>query len=281
MPQQPASNEIQADSNSKGLEGVFGQYQFGRQSHLISASNQPLIRNANRALDSASIPMWKHMIDYLFILMTAAAWLPLMVLIAFVIKLVSRGPIFFRQERIGYRNKPFICLKFRSMKVGANTSVHAQHMNNLIASNVPMTKLDGGDSRLIRFGSFLRSSGLDELPQFINIMRREMSLVGPRPCTKSEYLQYSEWHKERFNTLPGLTGLWQVNGKNKTTFNEMMDLDIRYAREKTVRLDLQIILKTFPAIFGQIRETKQPSTRRCGSKISQGRRPGPLKLSNR
>ena len=203
------------------------------------------------------IPVWKHCLDLAFVALTMVAWLPVMCLIAVGIKLTSRGPLFFCQERIGYKNKPFTCLKFRTMKADADTQVHSDHMNDLMSRDVPMIKMDvAGDPRLIRFGSILRSTGLDELPQFINVLRREMSLVGPRPCTPSEYRLYSDWQKERFNTLPGLTGLWQVNGKNRTTFREMMNLDIRYARTKTLWTDLVIIFKTLPAICAQVQDTQ-------------------------
>jgi len=206
---------------------------------------------------TSHIPVWKHVLDLFFVVLTFPAWAPVMIVIAIGIKLTSRGPLFFRQQRIGYKNKPFICLKFRTMKVDADTRVHSDHMNDLIARDVPMVKMDAaGDPRLIRFGSILRSTGLDELPQFINIFRREMSLVGPRPCTPTEYERYSDWQKERFNTLPGLTGLWQVSGKNRTTFREMMNFDIRYARTKTLWTDLLIILKTLPAIRTQVQDTR-------------------------
>jgi lipopolysaccharide/colanic/teichoic acid biosynthesis glycosyltransferase len=120
-------------------------------------------------------------------------------------------------------------------------------------SDAPMVKLDArGDSRIIPFGLLLRSSGLDELPQLINVLRGEMSMVGPRPCLPYECDEYLPWQRERFNTLPGLTGLWQVSGKNQTTFAEMMQLDISYARKKTLWMDLTIILKTIPAILGQV-----------------------------
>jgi lipopolysaccharide/colanic/teichoic acid biosynthesis glycosyltransferase len=121
-----------------------------------------------------------------------------------------------------------------------------------------MLKLDArGDRRIIPFGFILRSSGLDELPQFINVLVGDMSLVGPRPCLPYESEQYQPWQMERFNTLPGLTGLWQVSGKNKTTFNEMLELDVKYAREKTLWLDLAIILKTPIVIIGQVLESRQ------------------------
>jgi lipopolysaccharide/colanic/teichoic acid biosynthesis glycosyltransferase len=139
------------------------------------------------------------------------------------------------------------------MFVGAETTAHQGYLQHLMKSGAPMVKLDArGDSRIIPFGVLLRSSGLDELPQLINVLRGEMSMVGPRPCLAYECEDYLPWQWERFNTLPGLTGLWQVSGKNQTTFAEMMQLDISYAREKTLWLDLMIILKTVPAILGQI-----------------------------
>jgi lipopolysaccharide/colanic/teichoic acid biosynthesis glycosyltransferase len=119
-----------------------------------------------------------------------------------------------------------------------------------------MVKMDlGGDSRLIPLGLLLRSSGLDELPQIINVLKGEMSLVGPRPCMAYEYDKYLPRQRERFNTLPGLTGLWQVSGKNRTTFAEMVRLDIEYARNKTLWLDLKIMLKTIPTLIVEMWET--------------------------
>ena len=121
-----------------------------------------------------------------------------------------------------------------------------------------MAKLDArGDARIIPFGLLLRSSGLDELPQLINVLRGEMSMVGPRPCLPYECDDYLPWQRERFNTLPGLTGLWQVSGKNRTTFAEMMQLDITYTRKKTLWLDLAIIVKTIPAILGQVLSSRK------------------------
>jgi lipopolysaccharide/colanic/teichoic acid biosynthesis glycosyltransferase len=144
------------------------------------------------------------------------------------------------------------------MVVNADAAVHQGHLNHLMSSNVPMVKMDAqGDPRIIPFGPLLRSSGLDELPQLINVLRGEMSLVGPRPCLPFEYDRYLPWQKERFNTVPGLTGLWQVSGKNRTTFVEMVRLDIVYARNQTFWLDLKIILKTIPALIGQMRDIRK------------------------
>jgi lipopolysaccharide/colanic/teichoic acid biosynthesis glycosyltransferase len=144
-----------------------------------------------------------------------------------------------------------MCFKFRTMTVNADTAVHQEHLEDLMASNRPMSKLDGQDSRVIPGGIWLRALGLDELPQLINVFRGEMSLVGPRPCLIYEYEKYLPRHHGRCATLPGLTGLWQVNDKNNTTFEEMIDLDLRYVRTQSLGLDLGILLRTVPAVIGQ------------------------------
>lgn len=167
----------------------------------------------------------------------------------------SPGPIFFRQERVGYMGRRFRLYKFRSMHVGADTSNHQAYFASLVNSNAPMQKLDAkGDSRLIPLGWLIRASGVDELPQIINVLKGEMSIIGPRPCIPYEYESYSEMQQRRFHTVPGLTGLWQVSGKNQTTFDRMIQLDIQYCQERSLRLDLMILLKTIPAVLGQIKE---------------------------
>jgi lipopolysaccharide/colanic/teichoic acid biosynthesis glycosyltransferase len=204
----------------------------------------------------AEIPFWKHVSDLVCLILALPFVLVAMLAISLLIKLVSTGPVLFKQERVGHRGRRFQCYKFRSMTVTSDQSIHRDHVEKLIAANLPMTKMDAkGDARLIPLGWLLRSTGLDELPQLINVARREMSLVGPRPCLPFEYDRYLPWQKERFNTLPGLTGLWQVSGKNHTTFVEMMHLDIHYSRHKTMWLDAKIILKTLPAVIGQTQET--------------------------
>jgi lipopolysaccharide/colanic/teichoic acid biosynthesis glycosyltransferase len=209
-------------------------------------------------LEKAGLPCWKRALDVSLILLALPVLIPLALLIAIIIRLVSKGPILFQQERIGYLGGKFMCLKFRTMFVGADTVSHQGHLHQLINSDAPMMKMDShGDSRIILFGRWLRSSGLDELPQLINVFRGEMSLVGPRPCLPYESEKYLPWQKERFNAVPGLTGLWQVSGKNRTTFAQMMRLDIEYARNKSLWLDLKIILKTVPALMVQMWETRQ------------------------
>src|SRR5207249_129883 len=194
--------------------------------------------------EAAPIPPWKRALDLSCIVLTSPIWLLVMAPIALIIKLVSRGPILFRQERIGYLGRPFICFKFRTMHPDAAQGVHKEHLKELMQSEGPMKKLDPEDGRLIRFGSLWRATGLDELPQIFNVLRGEMSLVGPRPCLDYEYEKYLPWQKRRVNTLPGITGLWQVSGKNQTSFVEMIQLDISYLTQRSLRLDVAIMLKT-------------------------------------
>ena len=204
------------------------------------------------------VPTWKRMLDIGCVLFALPAVIPLGLIIGSWIKISSPGPVFFRQIRVGLRGKRFTCLKFRSMRTGADSRVHQDYLKQLMRSNAPMTKMDDkGDSRLIPLGSFLRSTGLDELPQLINVVRGEMSLVGPRPCLPYEYESYLDWQKRRFLTLPGLTGLWQVSGKNRTTFTEMIRLDVAYVENQSLGLDIKIILATLPALFEQVAETRR------------------------
>jgi len=201
------------------------------------------------------VPVGKRVLDYAVILGASPVLVPLMLGIAAFIKLSSPGPVFFTQERVGFRERRFRLLKFRSMKANAEVARHADHTTFLFKSNQPMTKLESeGDPRLIPCAWILRSTGFDELPQLINVLRGEMSIVGPRPCTGYEFDVLLPWHKRRFDVLPGLTGLWQVSGKNKTTFLQMVNFDIEYARQGALWFDLRIMLRTFPVLYGQVRE---------------------------
>ena len=203
------------------------------------------------------VPRWKRVFDIVAILLSAPLWLTGMICISLWIKLVSPGPIIFRQERVGLHGRKFMMLKFRSMKVNAETDQHEDHFDRLVDSNRPMKKLDAaGDRRMIVSGWILRATGLDELPQLFNVLSGEMSLVGPRPCTPRELSKFQKWQLERFNACPGLSGHWQVNGKNRTTFSRMIELDIFYARNVSLRLDLVILLKTIPALFAQVSESQ-------------------------
>jgi lipopolysaccharide/colanic/teichoic acid biosynthesis glycosyltransferase len=203
------------------------------------------------------VPGWKSALDITCILLALPIWLPLMILLMLVTRLASPGPIFYRQKRVGFGGRHFFIWKFRTMKVSAETQSHERHLEELIRVNCPMTKLDAyGDPRLAPFGRFLRASSLDELPQIFNVLCGEMSLVGPRPCLPNEFAHYQPWQRERVNGLPGMTGYWQVNGKNKTTFNEMVAMDLFYLKNLSILLDLKIMLKTCAVIAGQLFESR-------------------------
>jgi lipopolysaccharide/colanic/teichoic acid biosynthesis glycosyltransferase len=204
------------------------------------------------------IPRWKRIADISLIILTLPLLIPVFIFLALVIHLVSDGPILFRQERIGRAGKKFMCLKFRTMFVGDHSAVHEEHLTQLMDSNAPMVKMDAvGDPRIIPFGKLLRSTGMDELPQLINVLRGEMSLVGPRPCLPYEFEKYLPWQKERICALPGITGLWQVSGKNKTTFEEMVRLDISYLKNESLARHLAILAKTGPVLIGQAWESRK------------------------
>lgn len=201
------------------------------------------------------LPAWKRTLDLGLIVILSPGLLLLSLIAALVVKAGSPGPVVFRQRRVGYRGRQFTIFKFRTMHVNAGPRSHQDHTRELMNADVPMTKLDARrDPRVVPLGPLLRATGLDELPQLLNVLRGDMSLVGPRPCLPYEYELYEPWQRRRFEAVPGLTGLWQVSGKNRTTFNEMIRLDITYAERFSLWLDLKIILKTLPALTRQCLE---------------------------
>ena len=184
---------------------------------------------------------------------------PVLFVIGLVIKMSSKGPVLFRQERIGQHGEPFTFLKFRTMHVNNDPGLHQEYVRKLIAGQAEPAPSNGSghgvykiksDPRVTRFGALLRRTSLDELPQLINVLRGEMSLVGPRPPIKYEVEAYDTWHRGRLmEAKPGITGLWQVNGRSRVKFDEMVRLDIRYARSWSLWLDIQILLHTPRAVF--------------------------------
>ena len=208
------------------------------------------------------VPGWKSALDVSCVLFLLPLWLPMMLLLMLVTKVASPGPVFYRQKRVGLGGRQFLIWKFRTMKVSAETCTHERYYEELIRTNRPMIKLDAnGDPRLAPFGRILRASGLDELPQIFNVLAGEMSLVGPRPCIPNEFANYEPWQRERVNGLPGLTGLWQVSGKDKTTFNEMVKMDLVYLSKMSILLDVKIMLKTTVTIARQVFEWQQAAHR--------------------
>ena len=241
----------------------------GSLSYSGSNGNAPHIANELSVTSLCRVPGWKAGLDITCILLLLPLWLPLMILLMLVTRIASPGPIFYRQKRVGLGGRHFFIWKFRTMKLSAETQTHEHYFENLMRVDRPMTKLDAyGDPRLAPFGRVLRASGLDELPQIFNVLRGEMSLVGPRPCTPNEFAHYEPWQRQRVNCLPGLTGYWQVNGKNKTTFRQMIEMDLFYLRNMSIWLDLKIMLKTGTVMAGQLFESRQephPSYQQGGS----------------
>ncbi len=198
------------------------------------------------------------MLDLAIIVAVSPGLLLLGGAVALVVLCGSRGSVFFRQRRVGYQGRQFTCYKFRTMRVDAESEPHRGYTTRLIKSQSPMIKLDAQrDPRLIPLGAMLRATGLDELPQLLNVLRGEMSIVGPRPCIPYEYELYEPWQLRRFEAVPGLTGLWQVSGKNRTTFSQMIRLDIEYAERSSLWLDVRIILMTLPALWRQCVEMRE------------------------
>jgi lipopolysaccharide/colanic/teichoic acid biosynthesis glycosyltransferase len=239
------------------MENVLNRNMGSRSLETSCQANAP----------TARLPIWKRALDLGVILFFSPLLVLIAGVIALLIKMGSPGPVMFRQLRVGYKGQQFLCYKFRSMKVDAETESHRGHTTHLMKSETPMTKLDAvKDPRVILFGSVLRSTGLDELPQLINVLRGEMSLVGPRPCIPYEFERYEAWQRRRFDAVPGLTGLWQVSGKNRTTFNQMIRLDIKYSEQANLWLDLKIILKTVPALLVQCYDNWVAKSKSGGAK---------------
>lgn len=214
------------------------------------------------------LPAWKRIMDIAGSLLGLALACPFLLIHMVILKAVSPGPVFFKQKRIGYMGRQFEMWKLRTMHVNADPSFHRRHVSQLINgdngmdSDRPMVKLDD-NPHIIPGGIILRKTCIDEIPQLINVLRGEMSLVGPRPPLAYEVERFLEWQHRRFDAVPGMTGLWQVSGKNRLTFAKMIRLDIQYSRRRSFLLDLMILLKTPLAIVSQIRDSlvlqrKQP-----------------------
>ena len=199
----------------------------------------------------------KRLIDIAGSLFAIVVCLPVFAAIAIGIKLTSRGPVLFRQARLGQYGTKFTFLKFRSMYYQNDPSIHEQYVRRFIAGKVNLDQNPQSvsfklakDPRITPLGRFLRKTSLDELPQFFNVLKGDMSLVGPRPPVTYEFESYDIWHKQRLlHMKPGITGLWQVEGRSRVTFDDMVRLDIRYARRWSLTLDIKILLQTPRAVI--------------------------------
>ena len=192
----------------------------------------------------------KNIFDLLFSLIFLIAFLPLFLIISFLIKFSSRGPIFYQQKRIGKNNLPFKCIKFRTMYPEAKDI-----LNNLLMKDSSLKKEFEenhklkNDPRITPIGKLLRKTSLDELPQFINVLRGEMSIIGPRPIVKEEKKKYGKYLKKVLLIKPGITGLWQVSGRNNLTYKRRVKLDLIYVENYNLLMDLRILIRTFGVIL--------------------------------
>ena len=201
----------------------------------------------------AGEPLWqalaRRMIDVTIAGATVLLLSPLLIAVTIAIRIDSSGPALFRQRRVGYGEREFTLFKFRSMRLDADPRGHREYVTALIKGKAA----DGGrkdlyklavDDRITPIGRWIRKWSLDELPQLFNVIAGDMALVGPRPAIPYEVAEYPSWYLERFSVKPGLTGLWQVSGRNERTYEEMVRLDIEYAEQRSLRLDLSILART-------------------------------------
>jgi exopolysaccharide biosynthesis polyprenyl glycosylphosphotransferase len=213
--------------------------------HVTMRNRQPLFAYRNIPENYFLLKV-KQAFDFVFSFVVAAVLSPLFLLIAVAIKFDDNGPVFFSQERVGLNGRRFQCLKFRTMVVEAEAmKVQLAGRNE---QQGPVFKIKN-DPRVTRVGAFLRKTSLDELPQFFNVLRGDMSVVGPRPPIPSEVVQYQRWQNRRLSMKPGITCIWQVSGRNNIPFEQWMKMDLEYIDNWSLGLDLQLILKTIKTIF--------------------------------
>jgi exopolysaccharide biosynthesis polyprenyl glycosylphosphotransferase len=225
---------------------------------VIWSHGMPLMELSAPALRGQQ-RMLKRVIDVTGALAGLVFAAPVMLAAAVAIKLDSAGPVLFRQERVGVGGRRFRVWKFRTMANNAPDTLHREYVTRMLQGDEQSTlHHDGngkevfkmvGDPRVTRVGRFLRKSSLDELPQFFNVLRGDMSLVGPRPPLPYEFEAYDHWQYDRMQVRPGMTGLWQVSGRSKLSYRQMCEMDLDYVRRWSVWLDLRILLRTFPVVL--------------------------------
>lgn len=200
---------------------------------------------------------WKGLVDFLFALAALVVLSPLMLLIAIIIKIDSRGEIIYRREQVGKDGRRFTGYKFRTMRTDNDDSEYKEYLVKYIRENAPYKVDHNGqlvykvtsDPRVTRFGAMLRKTNLDELPQLINVLKGEMSFVGPRPDIPFAVNMYDKWHRQRLLVKPGITGLWQVGGRKGLSFKEMVRLDIKYINRESLLWDAKIFILTIGTIL--------------------------------
>ena len=249
---EPAISSVRTSSMESGTSTILRMNWNPLRQNTLT---WPLYSDLVKENEFPNMAKWiKRSIDIMGALVGIIVFSPVMLVIAIMIKITSRGPVLFRQERMEFLGKKFTFLKFRSMYTGCSEERHRKYVTNLIENNIKTTRQGdecklmykmNDDPRITPFGKFLRKSSLDELPQLINVLKGEMSLVGPRPPIPYEVEKYENWHLRRvLEVKPGITGLWQVKGRSSTTFNEMVRMDIAYVNNFSLWLDLKILFKT-------------------------------------
>ncbi len=238
-------------------------------------------RAAARAKGRSGYFLAKRCLDISLTLITLVVLSPVFLVIALLVRCTSRGPAFYRQERVGYNGRPFVMYKFRSMYVESDESLHRLAYEQFLRGERATGKVDGevlsavpagavklpaekkgsakkpkqrpqlGDPRVTRVGNVLRRSSLDELPQLFNVLRGDMSLVGPRPPIPYEVGLYQPEHLGRLDTLPGITGFWQVHGRGRVTFEQMVQMDLEYIQRQSLWWDIKLLLLTLPAVLSR------------------------------
>jgi len=209
-----------------------------------------MIKNLKKRRTFKFYRLIKSFFDFLFSLLFLITFLPLFLIISFLIKLSSRGPIFFIQKRIGKNNIPFKCIKFRTMHPEAKDILENLLLkDSKLKKEFEETHKIKNDPRITTIGKLLRKTSLDELPQFINVLRGEMSVIGPRPIVKDEKKKYGNNLKKVLLIKPGITGLWQVSGRNNLTYKRRVLLDLNYVENYNLLMDLRILLRTFGVIL--------------------------------
>ncbi len=224
----------------------------------IAAASPILFIPADTTRYFGSTGWMKRAFDLVFASLMLLVAGPIMLVIALLVKHSGSGPVLFVQERLGRDGTPFNFYKFRSMKHNSDDAIHREFAAMFISGDEESCSTNNSgekvfkmkrDPRITSIGAFLRKTSLDELPQLFNILRGDMTLVGPRPPIAYEIENYQPWHMERLKAVPGLTGLWQVSGRSSVSFDEMVRLDIRYINEWSLWKDIVIIAKTLPVVF--------------------------------
>ena len=206
--------------------------------------------NKTRYFKKKSYKIIKTIFDLFFALIILVVGSPIFISIALLVKLSSRGPIFFLQKRVGKNKKTFNCIKFRTMHPEAEDILENLIINNeALRKEFEETHKLKNDPRITNIGKFLRKTSLDEIPQFLNVIKMEMSIVGPRPIVKKEILKYGKSYKKVISIKPGITGLWQVSGRNNLSYKRRVTLDCLYVDNMSPIIDLRIIIRTFGVIF--------------------------------